>query len=218
MDEIEALIEGFGRFRRDYYERERERFRRLVDSGQQPKVAMIACSDSRVDPAIVLQAGPGELFLVRNVANLVPPCEQQGLYHGTSAALEFAVQGLGVRHVIVFGHARCGGVRALLDRDPAGGKPRSFVDAWMGIAEPVRRRIAATLADADTESRRIAAEQGTVRLSLDNLMTFPFVRERVEIGALELHGWYFDLIDGRLFVYDAKAGRFVPAGPQGSAP
>lgn len=214
MDEVQSLIQGFSRFRQDYYERERESFRRLVESGQRPKVAMIACSDSRVDPAIVLQARPGELFQIRNVANLVPPFEEQGAFHGTSAALEFAVTGLEVRHVIVFGHARCGGMRALMESDPATGAPRSFVVGWMRIADAARRRVLATLSDADAETRLRTAEQNGVLVSLENLVTFPFVRERVEAGRLTLHGWYFDLIEGRLFAYDSHAGRFVAAGPK----
>ena len=216
MDEIIKLIDGFGRFRAHYYERDRESFKRLVHQGQSPKIMVIACCDSRVDPAIVTDCDPGDLFVVRNVANLVPPCEQGGGYHGTSAALEFAVRCLHVEHVIVMGHARCGGIRALLGdirfEDSAG----QFIAPWMSIAEEARREVAATHAAECADVRAAACEQAAVRISIRNLMTFPFVQEAVAAGRLQLHGWYFDLDGGELLGCDPGYGRFhrlTPADP-----
>ncbi|BAV34686.1 carbonic anhydrase [Sulfuricaulis limicola] len=208
MQEIQKLIEGFQRFRAHHYERDGTPFKQLVSEGQSPKIMVVACSDSRVDPAIVTDCDPGDLFVVRNVANLVPPFEQGGGYHGTSAALEFAVSCLNVRHVIVMGHARCGGIRALLGNIRFEGSTGQFITPWMSIAEQARREVAATHAAADADTRAAACERAAMRVSLGNLTSFPFVREAVTTGRLQLHGWYFDLDRGELHGYDAASGGF----------
>lgn len=208
MQEIQKLIEGFQRFRAHHYERDGTPFKQLVSQGQSPKIMVVACSDSRVDPAIVTDCDPGDLFVVRNVANLVPPFEEGGGYHGTSAALEFAVSCLNVRHVIVMGHARCGGIRALMGNIRFEGSTGQFITPWMSIAEEARREVAATHAAADAEARAAACERAAMRVSLGNLETFPFVREAVSAGRLQLHGWYFDLDRGELHGYDPASGGF----------
>ncbi|MEW6331497.1 MAG: carbonic anhydrase [Pseudomonadota bacterium] len=208
MQEIQKLIEGFQRFRAHHYERDGTPFKQLVSKGQSPKIMVIACSDSRVDPAIVTDCDPGDLFVVRNVANLVPPFEQGGGYHGTSAALEFAVSCLNVRHVIVMGHARCGGIRALMGNIRFEGGTGQFITPWMSIAEQARSEVAATHATADAEARAAACEHAALRVSLANLKTFPFVREAVDAGRLKLHGWYFDLDHGGLHGYNPATGDF----------
>jgi carbonic anhydrase len=208
MDEIIKLIDGFGRFRAHYYDRDRGLFKRLVQQGQSPKIMVVACCDSRVDPAIVTDCDPGDLFVVRNVANLVPPFEAGGGYHGTSAALEFAVRCLHVEHVIVMGHARCGGIRALLGDIRFADRADHFITPWMSIAEEARREVAATLAAEGTEARAAACERAAVHVSLGNLMSFPFVREAAAAGRLQLHGWYFDLDRGELHGYCAANGGF----------
>jgi carbonic anhydrase len=208
MNEISKLIEGFQRFRAHHYERDGTPFRELVSQGQAPKIMVIACCDSRVDPAIILDCDPGDLFVVRNVANLVPPCEQGGGYHGTSAALEFAVRCLNVEHVVVMGHEHCGGIRALLGNIRFEDNAGQFITPWMSIAEEARREVAASHAADDADARAAACEQSAVRISLRNLMTFPFVREAVTAGRLQLHGWYFDLDQGQLRGYDSATGRF----------
>src|SRR3712207_2644119 len=178
---MDELIEGYRRFRAETWARERDRFEALAERGQSPRAMVIACSDSRVDPQMVFSAAPGELFVVRNVANLVPPYQPDAAYHGTSAALEFGVRVLGVEHVIVLGHALCGGVRALLEGMPPG--TEDFVAPWMGIAREARARVFLRCDPAsDDEARQEAGEQEMVRLSLENLMTFPWIREAVEAG------------------------------------
>ena len=208
MNELKKLIDGFGRFRAHYYERDHELFKRLVRQGQSPKVMVVACCDSRVDPAIITDCDPGDLFVVRNVANLVPPCEEGGGYHGTSAALEFAVRCLHVEHVVVMGHARCGGIRALLGNIRFEGDAGQFITPWMSIAEEARREVAATHAAENAETHAAACEQAAVRISLRNLLTFPFVQEAVSAGRLQLHGWYFDLNGGELLGHDPATGDF----------
>ena len=203
---LEDLIEGYQRFRAEVWPERRKLFQTLAREGQSPRALVIACSDSRVDPGMVFNAAPGEIFIVRNVANLVPPYKPDGDYHGTSAALEFAVCVLEVPRIIVLGHAMCGGVQALLRGFPPGA--RDFVEPWMtGIAAEARRRaLACTPAEAGgTEAQ---CELETVKLSLRNLMSFPWVASRVEAGALRLHGGSFDIRTG---VLSRLVGdRFVP--------
>jgi carbonic anhydrase len=200
---MEKLIEGYRKFRASQWPQERQRFEDLADHGQKPQALVIACSDSRVDPQRIFGAGPGELFIVRNVANLVPPYEQDSAYHGTSAALEFGVRSLKVRDLVVMGHGMCGGVHALLHGTPAEGA--DFVEHWMKIAEPAKR---ATEGIPEAE-RQQACEEATVRLSLANLMTFPWIAEAVIGGRLALHGAYFDIRHGRLLRLNAD-GVFRP--------
>lgn len=202
------LIAGFRRFKQRYFVDDRALYERLARHGQSPRAMVIACCDARADPAIVMDCDPGDLFVVRNVANLVPPCEHDDGHHGTSAALEFAVRCLGVKHVIVMGHARCGGIRALMGelrlRDGAG----RFITPWMAIAEEARRAAHEAHAQADAETRAAACERAAIRISLANLMSFPFVREAVEGGRLALHGWYFDLERGELWRYSPHTAGF----------
>ena len=200
---MERLIEGYRRFRAKAWREHRDLFEALASRGQSPRALVIACSDSRIDPQMIFSAAPGELFVIRNVANLVPPYAPDADYHGTSAAIEFAVRALAVRDVIVLGHADCGGVRALLDGSPA--PVGDFVDPWMAIAASARTR-AQEAAEAD---RQRICEHETVKISLANLMTFPWLRERAESGALALHGCWFDLGSGDLLRLDS-AGVFRP--------
>jgi len=200
------LIEGFSRFRERHFARDDALFRDLVEQGQSPKILVVACCDARVDPALVLDCAPGDLFVIRNVANLIPPAENQGHYHGTSAALEFGVRKLNVGHVIVLGHAHCGGIHALLEGDMQ--REDAFLSEWMGIADAARERVSRELASADSAMRHRACEQNAILVSLENLMTFSWIRERVEQGALALHGWYFDIERGELLGYNAAVGRF----------
>ena len=208
MPEIKALLQGFQRFRGQLFEPNRDLFNQLARKGQSPKVLVIGCSDSRVDPAIILDTAPGELFVVRNVANLVPPCELMGMYHGTSAALEFAVCHLQVKSIIVLGHAQCGGIRALLESDGEQDKGTSFIAAWVKIAVPAREKVLARWPAADKEFQQRACERASILVSLENLLSFPFVKERVEDGSLRLFGWYFDIDSGELLQYDPERRRF----------
>lgn len=202
---MNRLVEGYHRFRAETWPQERARFEELAAQGQHPHTMIIACSDSRVDPAVIFGAGPGELFVVRNVANLVPPYTPDGAYHGTSAALEFGVRVLKVERILVLGHAMCGGVTALLRGAPP--EARDFVPAWMRIAAEARRRVLECL---PVEQAQEACELEAVRLSLANLQTFPWVAEAVADGRLVLQGGHFGVATGRLMLLGPE-GIFAPA-------
>ncbi len=206
MSSPDKLVEGFRRFRAHSFADDDAQFHDLVQFGQTPSTLVVGCCDSRVDPALILDCEPGDLFVIRNVANLVPPAENQGHYHGTSAALEFGVRNLAVQHIIVLGHAQCGGIHALLEGGVA--KDDTFISAWMKIADAAREQINREHAGASSEVRHRACEQQAILVSLNNLMTFSWIRERVEQGSLALHGWYFDMERGELLGYDPTAGRF----------
>jgi len=207
---IRNLLDGYRRFRDGIWPEQSGMFRELVAEGQKPSVAMVACSDSRVDPSQEFQAGPGELFMVRNVANLVPPMEEGGTYHGTSAALEFAVKELGVQHIVVLGHAHCGGVQAMMDPAAIEEKGYAFVASWVSMLTSAARRVLATMPDATPEERQRACERHSVLVSLENLTTFPWITERIEAGTLRLHGWYFDIGAGELLIFDPASNDFRP--------
>ncbi len=210
MDSVAKLTVGFKKFRDDDFQEKRATYEALVDQGQNPKVALIACSDSRVDPAMVLQADPGDLFVVRNVANLVPPYERDGQFHGTSAALEYAVEHLEVGHLIVFGHAHCGGIRSMFAKTGEGAEGNQFVLPWMSLVRSAYLRVQGTMPNASEDEKARACEQSAVLVSLENLMTFPAIRERVSDGRLHLHGWYIDIRSCSLHVYDPIQQRFEP--------
>lgn len=218
MKDIEDLVAGFRRFRTTHFDERPDLFQRLTRVGQSPRVMVIACCDSRVDPAIITDSDPGDLFVVRNVANLVPPWEESGHYHGTSAALEFAVRCLAVRHVIVLGHAQCGGIRALLGDIRWEGEAGEFVEPWMSIAEEARREATTGQGHASRETVLRDCELGAIRVSLRNLMTFAFVRNAVDDGRLKLHGWYFDLRQGELLRYDPALDAFTLLAGRASGP
>jgi carbonic anhydrase len=210
MDPIAKLTEGYKKFRDDGFEDKRAAYEALVDEGQNPKVALIACSDSRVDPATVLQTDAGDLFVIRNVANLVPPHERDGKFHGTSAALEYAVQHLEVGHIIIFGHAHCGGIRSMFSELSEEGEGNHFVLPWMSLVRSAFLRVQGTMPGATEDEKARICEQSAVLVSLENLMTFPFIRERVNDGRLHLHGWYIDIRSCSLHIYDPIQQRFEP--------
>jgi carbonic anhydrase len=204
---LEQLVEGFRRFRAQHFVENDTLYRQLTTQGQTPKILVVACCDSRVDPAIVLDCAPGDLFVIRNVANLVPPSDSHAGYHGTTAALEYGVRFLGVQHIIVFGHAQCGGIQALMQRIGVD-DPDSFISDWMELVEPARAVVERELPQAVPDLRARACEQQAIGISLRNLMTFPWVRKRVEAGNLALHGWYFDIEQGQLLQYSEASGLF----------
>lgn len=205
---IQKLLDGYKRFRDSYYAEQRELYARLTKLGQSPKTVVVGCCDSRVDPAIVTACDPGDLFIVRNVANLVPPCETGGAYHGTSAALEFAVRHLEVESIIVLGHAQCGGIKALMQQAPADKSQTGFVFGWMSVASNARNRVLSRMHGEPPEKQQRACEQEAILVSLDNLLTFPWILERVAQQKLTLHGWYFDMEHGELFCYNPDSRQF----------
>src|SRR6201991_1547277 len=203
------LLDGYRTFTTQRLPMEQTRYRELSERGQSPAVMVVGCCDSRVSPEVIFDAGPGELFVVRNVANLVPTYQPDSSAHGVSAALEYAVNVLQVKHIVVLGHAQCGGIRAFIDKI----KPLSegdFIGKWMQMfikpGEVVEQRDHETMHDFT-----VRIEKAAVFRSLENLMTFPFVRDRVQKGEIELHGAYFGVAQGSLFVLDRQTKEFRSA-------
>lgn len=203
------LSDGYRNFLDGRFSDESARYRTLAERGQTPEVMVIGCCDSRVAPEVIFDALPGELFVVRNVANLVPPYEDdRETYHGTSAALEFAVQSLRVKHIVVLGHAHCGGIQAVA-KNAAALSPGDFIGKWMSQIAPVAERLGPI---GDNPGKYLMQmELAVVEHSLNNLMTFPCVRILVERGQLQLHGAYFGVATGLLLVRDPATGEFHPA-------
>ncbi|MEP0391456.1 MAG: carbonic anhydrase [Erythrobacter sp.] len=211
MPEYTKLLDGYRRFREDTYPRQKARFDKTVAEGQRPKLMIIGCSDSRVDPAQIFDVDPGDIFVVRNVAALVPPFEMSPGQHGVSAAVEFAVQMLEVRQVLVLGHGKCGGCHAALTQslnkaDPGEG---AFVANWVDLLsearEPVARKYGTTGRKAE-----LAMEFAAIRASLKNLRTFPWVAEKEASGLLKLRGAHFSIAEGMLYSLDEETGEFLP--------
>ncbi len=208
--ELGRLIAGYRRFREFGWHPNRERWAALREV-QQPEIMIIACSDSRVDPAQIFDVDPGEIFVVRNVAALVPPFETAPGHHGVSAALEFAVQVLQVKEIVVMGHGMCGGCKAALTKELHGTEPGEggFIADWIGLLDDVRDPIAARHGTEGREAER-AMEQAGVRVSLQNLRTFPCIRRKERDGELKLRGAFFAISDGLLHVLDEAKGTFHP--------
>lgn len=202
------LIEGYTAFRQTHYAADAERYRDLAALGQTPRTMIIACSDSRVDPSRIFNARPGELFVVRNVANLVPPCEARGSYHGTSAAIEFAVEMLKVERILIMGHARCGGIRAFLEGTARERPAQSFIEKWISLLGPAYEALVAGGLPADADARQRLMEQFSVTQSIDNLLSFPFVKAAVDDRRLRLQGGFFDISTGELQLLDAQTRQF----------
>jgi carbonic anhydrase len=199
----DELLERLRRFKSDAFPQYRDQFQQLVDAGQRPLTLFIGCSDSRIVPYLLTGAGPGELFLVRNVGAFVPPYDQSHGFHGTAAAIEFAVLNLEVRRIIVCGHSHCGAVRALYGEVPPAAQN---LVRWLELG----REAALPVAEPGPEVLQ-RTEQRAIVLQLERLMNYPMVRERVESGTLSLHGWYYVLEDGEVHVFDVRHGGFIPA-------
>lgn len=207
--EIDKLINDSKQFRETYFKKDTTLFDGLVQNGQKPKIMVIACSDSRINPAMIFNCQPGELFVVRNVANLVPPCEITEGYHGTSAALEFAVCFLQVKHIIIFGHTYCGGIQSLLsDSQLLDEKGHSFIAQWMKIAQPAYEQVQHHK-NMDFDQKVLLCTQYALINSLHNLETFSWIKERSAQKTLSLHGWYFDLSNGFIYRYDTQHDTWI---------
>jgi carbonic anhydrase len=199
----DELLERLRRFKEDAFPQYRAQFQQLVDDGQQPLTLFIGCSDSRIVPYLLTGAGPGELFLVRNVGAFVPPYDQSHGFHGTAAAIEFAVLNLSVKRIVVCGHTHCGAIRALYEEVPPAAQN---LVRWLELG----REAALPVAEPGPEVLR-RTEQRAIVLQLERLMDYPMVRERVEAGSLTLHGWHYVIEDGEVHVFDVRRGGFVPA-------
>jgi len=202
----QRLHDGYQAFRSGRLATEQSRYRDLAERGQAPETLVIGCCDSRVSPEVIFDAGPGELFVLRNVANLVPPYAPDGAYHGVSAALEYAVEVLRVKHIVVLGHARCGGIKAYADNAP----PGDFIGKWISLLAPAAAALRSRAEEPGNYLTQL--EQASLQASLENLKTFPFIRAPYERGTLVLHGAYFNVASGELSVLDPATGRFAAVG------
>jgi carbonic anhydrase len=206
MNFPQRLIDGYSAFRSERLPHEQTRFRELAEHGQSPEVMVIGCCDSRVSPEVIFDVGPGELFVARNIANLVPPYTPDSTQRAMSAALEFAVQALKVKHIVVLAHAQCGGIRAYAEEaEPL--SPGDFIGNWMSLIEPAAKAVGPR-GDRSFTEYVTALEQTAAVKTLDNLMTFPYVRRRVKAGELQLHAAYFGVATGDLWVYEPASGKF----------
>ncbi|MCX5494540.1 carbonic anhydrase [Kaistia dalseonensis] len=213
------LLRGYAAFRDQRLPLESSRYKVLAEAGQRPRTMIVGCCDSRAAPETIFDAAPGELFVIRNVANLVPPYDPDGEYHGTSAAIEFGVMGLKVRNIVVMGHGRCGGVQAYIasrnaPSDSADLSPGDFIGKWISLIAPAEALVCDD--PAETADAQRALEFASVRKAIENLRTFPTIRSLEEIDEIELHGAWFDISTGELYVLDQATGRFsVAATPIG---
>lgn len=203
----DKLLKGYSAFKDGRLTNERERYRVLSEQGQKPETMIIACCDSRAAPETIFNTAPGEIFVVRNVANLVPPYKPDGEYHSTSAALEFAVQALKVSNIVVMGHGRCGGISAALDPATEPLSPGDFIGRWMDLLTPAAEAVNANDWMTSTE-RQTALERISIRHSVDNLRTFPCVHILEGKDRLKLHGAWFDISTGELWIMDSETGDF----------
>jgi len=209
---LERLLKGFADFRLGYYREHLDLFEKLATEGQSPRILIIACADARVDPGILTQTQPGDIFTVRNVAAMVPPAQfpPDTRHHGTSSAIEFAVRGLGVEHVVVLGHALCGGIGALVDGRDSIYADYDYLSTWTSIAQEVRDLAVRELSGKSREEITRAVEQAAVLNSLLNLMSFRWIAEKVAAGTLELHGWWFNMTEGQLYAFNPANATFEP--------
>jgi carbonic anhydrase len=222
---LNRMLQGIKSFQHRFYQQDPQTMMDLVERGQRPKILVIACSDSRVDPALLAGAQPGDLFVIRNVANLVPPYYHSGASDGTRAAIEYAIRDLKVEHVVVLGHAYCGGIQALLNTLVGQKPPREFLGEWVSIAtEACCRYVLDRLPSSEDESDQMLkeidisqlcehqhlVERASIQGSIDNLLSYPWLKERVVVGDLSVHGWWFDLESGDLWVTDSENKSFLP--------
>lgn len=209
MQVMQKLLEGIVQFRRGDFENHRDLFKNLK-AEQKPHTLFIACSDSRVDPNLITKTLPGELFIIRNIANLVPPYRETPEYVSTTSAIEYAVVSLGVSNIIVCGHSNCGGCNACL-------KPPEYLDLmphtrrWLELAHPVRDRVLKEIGENDPAAREWMMEQANVVEQLKHLLGYPYIREKVNAGKLTLSGWHYIIETGEVFIYDRNAAEFVLA-------
>jgi len=208
MRDVSKFLSGFRRFQHNYLGKQHALFDQLVQHGQRPRALVIACCDSRCDPALLTDCDPGDMFVVRNVANLVPPHVQATYFAATTSAIAFAVHNLEVDHIIVLGHAQCGGIRALMEHKAPTCNEEELIAKWLGIAEEARQQVLKEFQHKPMQTLTHACEQSAILVSLENLMSYPWISSRVHQGELALHGWYFDMQNGELYEYAPETGAF----------
>lgn len=206
----DVLTDRYRRFKHRIFVPNADQYEELATYGQSPEIMLISCCDSRVDPETIFNAMPGELFVARNVANLVPPYETGGRFHGVSAGIEFAVMNLRVKHLVIMGHSGCGGVKFVLDQTAAVETEAHFISRWMSMLDDARLSVLSAHQQSTTEEKLDALEKEGIKTSIKNLRTFPFIREREEKGKLNLHGAHFNIKTGSLTILNHSRGIFVP--------
>lgn len=206
MADVSKFLDGIGVFQKQHFGKNAALASSLA-SGQKPQALLIGCCDSRVDPALLTACAPGDLFILRNIANLVPPYAKSDDYHGVSSSIEYAVCYLNVSDIIILGHSQCGGIGALMS-SARGEIAGEFIGKWVSIAEPAREKVLRELSDVSEEQQLRACEKEAILVSLKNLMSFPWVREKVSRGQLSLHGWYYNIGTGQLCCYNQLNGEF----------
>ncbi|TPX32140.1 carbonic anhydrase [Synchytrium microbalum] len=211
------LLSGFKKFQKNFFQDNNDLYRKLA-GGQNPKTLLVGCCDSRVDPAMITGSDPGDLFIIRNVANLVAPYAPDDGHHGVSAAIEYAVKVLKVENIVVLGHVQCGGIRALMSMKPEEADTTEFIHHWMTIAWRAREKIAKNFANKDLDTQCTYCEHASILVSLENLVTYPFIKERLNSGDLTISGWYFDFITGQLNAYNPESNEFAPLNPDDYSP
>lgn len=208
MSEIKALIEGFKQFKQAYIEDPDGKYSQLSQYGAHSKILMIACCDSRVDPAIITHANAGDLMVIRNIANLVPAYNADSQLQETQAAIQFAVCYLNIEQIIVMGHSRCGGIRSLLTRLVDDSEPEQALDKWTSVAEPAARQVLADMPNADLDEQACACSRKAIAASLENLKSYPWIADKITRQQMNLHGWYFNLANGDLEEYNSEQQGF----------
>lgn len=207
----QRLTEGYSSFLDDRFVREKDRYEELGENGQTPKIMLIGCCDSRVSPEVIFDARPGEMFVARNIANLIPIYQPDDQLHGTSAALEYAVQALKVEHIVILGHGRCGGIRAFADDSQTALSPGDFIGKWITLIGPAAQRTGGRGRNESFDDYLHRLELASIQQSLDNLRTFPCVKILEDKGRLHLHGAFFAVHTGVLMILDPVTGQFIPA-------
>ncbi len=206
MDNFHQLIKGFQNFKQKYFLKEREYFESL-ERAQNPKTMVVACCDSRVDPALLLHCKPGDLFVIRNVAALVPPSSMAGTPSAVMAAIEYGVKHLNIEHIVILGHSNCGGIHGLME--PESIQNETYIQDWVNIAAPALDRLQELTGDEPHDVRERHCEEGAVLVSLDNLLSYPWISTKVEEGTLKLHALYYDLAAGDLYRYSPESEDFL---------
>ncbi len=201
MQEISSkFLKGYQTFRQKYAAGDQSLMKKLTDLGQKPEAMVVTCCDSRVDPAVILQCDPGDLFVARNIAGIIPPCEKDGHYHGTSAALEFGIRFLQTKHLIILGHSQCAGIQTLVEKTPE--KQTDFIEDWVSVIKT----------DHNTGTNIDDCVKHSVNTSYQNCLTFPWISKRVDKGELSIHRWFFDIKSGTIFSYSSESNKYEPLG------
>lgn len=210
MDTIKEVLQGYSAFKEEYFKQHTALFQQLTTEGQHPKIMLVMCADSRITPDLIFGLQPGDMFVLRNIANLVHHFQETTSDFSTRAAIEYAVQHLQIKHIVVLGHSSCGGIRALIQQAQQQQSSGQFIDPWLACASPVAERVIQTHADASLQQQCYHCELASIQHSLNNLESYPWIQNKLSSTELELHGWHFDISCGELLCYDKVQQKFIP--------